>query len=156
MRSAFLEDGHPMAGAAELLGGGESGQVRSRRPRCALAGADSRRFGLDPPLLDGTVGEGALNGLDGDRWLVDAEHAGGFTRGGADASGEFGEVVGGVKVTRGRFLPTAFEHQVVEVRDDVGQRTTGMAEGDAAVHAASTLGFGLVLGKWGYRFRTSR
>jgi hypothetical protein len=39
-------------------------------------------------------------------------------------------------------LPLALVHEVVEVRDDVSQRTTAMTEGDAAVHATSALGTG--------------
>ena len=62
------------------------------------------------------------------------------------ASGEFREVVGGVKPLDG-FLPLTAVDQVVPVRNDVAERTTLMAEGNAAVHAARCLRLQLVFRK---------
>src|SRR6516164_1404881 len=122
----LFEDGDPVAGAAELLGGSETSGPGAYDGD-AFTGADGGRFGDDPAFGEGAIDDGALDGLDGDRRFVDAENASGFARGGADASGEFGEVVGRVEDAH-RFLPAAFEDEVVEVRDDVGQRTAGVAE----------------------------
>ena len=57
---------------------------------------------------------------------------------GADAAGEFGEVVGGVQLAH-RLLPAAAVDQVVPIGNDVGERAAGMAEGHAAIHAARGL-----------------
>ena len=52
---------------------------------------------MNAAFFEGAIDDGLLDLLDGDRRLVDAEHAGGFARRGADAAGEFGEIVGGVQ-----------------------------------------------------------
>jgi hypothetical protein len=67
-----------VAGAGELLGGGQPGR----------AGADdgdplpvsARRLRADQAVGPGPVGDLDLDLLDGDRVVVDAEHAGGLAR----------------------------------------------------------------------------
>lgn len=73
-------------------------------------------------------------------WLtVDGEGAGGIAEGGAHAAGDFGEVVGSVKNVQ-PVLPASAVEEVVELRNAVGQRAAaGVAEGNAAVHAAGGL-----------------
>src|SRR5690606_9642493 len=61
-----------------------------------------------------------------------------LARGGADAAGELGEVVGGVKVPE-RLQPFAAIDEVVPVRDLVVHRTAGVTVGHAAIHAARRL-----------------
>ena len=80
----------------------------------------------------------ALDELDGDGRLIDAQHAGGLAGRGADAAGELGEVVGGVQAANGA-LPAAVVDQVVPVGDEVVDRAAGVAEGHAAIHAAGAL-----------------
>ena len=82
----------------------------------------------------------ALDVLDGHGRLVDAEDAGAFAGGGADAAGELGEVVGLVQTVE-CFSELAFVDQVVPLGDEVvdGAAGLGLAEGDAAVHAACAL-----------------
>ena len=63
------------------------------------------RLGTDLAFLEGAVDDGLLDLLDGDRRLVDAQHARGFAGRGTDAAGEFREIVGGVQL-RGR-LPSS-------------------------------------------------
>src|SRR5262249_25268235 len=91
--------------------------------------------------------DGGFDALDGDRVLVDAEHARAFARGGTDAAGEFREVVGLVQPVD-RFFPQPAVDEVVPFRDQVVDRTArrhafeqraGMAERNAAIHAASPL-----------------
>ena len=104
----------------------------------ALAGARGGGLGTDPAFFEGAIDDGLFDLLDGDRRLVDAEHAGGFAGRGADAAGEFGEVVGGVQLADG-LAPAAAVDQIVPVGNDVGERAAGVAEGDAAIHAARAL-----------------
>ena len=68
----------------------------------------SARLGLDPAHLPGLVGDGLLDGLDGDRLVLEVERAGLLARSRADAAGEFREVVGGVEVARG-LLPVVLD-----------------------------------------------
>ncbi len=76
--------------------------------------------------------------LDGDRRLVDAQHARGFARRRTDAAGEFREVVGGVQLPHG-LAPAAAVDQIVPIGNQVGERAAGMAERNAAIHAARAL-----------------
>ena len=85
-----------------------------------------------------------LDLLDRHRVLVDVEHARLLARRRADAAGEFREVVGRVQELDGLF-PTVAVDQVVPLGNDVAQRATFVAEGDAAVHAAGGLLLELLL-----------
>jgi hypothetical protein len=72
------------------------------------------------------------------RWLIDAENARALARSWAKAAGKFREVVGCVK-TLNRILTFSAPGEVVPLWDQIAQRATVMAEGNAAVHAASGL-----------------
>ncbi len=132
-----LEHHDVVARTRQLLRGGEPGGARAddRRlaPRLHL-GDDGRDPALGPRPLDDLD----LDLLDGDRVLVDAEHARGLTRGGAQATGELREVVGGVQALDG-VAPVVAVDEVVPVRDEVPERAAVVAERDAAVHAAAGL-----------------
>src|SRR5262249_2895369 len=93
--------------------------------------------------------------LDGDRIVVDVERAGRLARGGADAAGDFGEIVGGVQIARG-LLPVAAIDEVVPIRDLLVDRTPGRRAGqdigavairNAAIHAARGLCSCLLFGQ---------
>ncbi len=60
---------------------------------CLFAASLRRRLRSDPSLFEAIVDDGALNVLDGDGRLVDAEHARSLTRSRTDAAGELGEIV---------------------------------------------------------------
>ena len=133
----LFEQGDPVAGARQLL--------RRRKPRGtradyrhALAGPRCRRLGVNPALVEGVIDDGFLDLLDGYRGFVDAEHARGLARGGADAAGELGKIVGGVQHADG-FAPVAAVNQIIPIGNDVVQRAAGVAEGHAAIHAACAL-----------------
>src|SRR4051794_23412545 len=143
---ALLKDGDGVSGAGELLGGGEAGRAGADDGD-SFMGADRGRLGMDVPLVERAVGDGLLDELDRDRRLVDAEDAGRFARRRADAAGELREVVGGVELADG-LAPLAVEDEVVPIGDEVGERTAGMAERDAAVHAAGALGLDTLYGEW--------
>mgnify|MGYP001410881785 CR=1 FL=1 len=92
------------------------------------------------------IDDAALDYLDGDRRFVDAQHARGFTRRGADAPGEFGKVVRGMKHANG-FFPAVAVNQIVPIRNDVVHRAARVAEGNAAIHAARALVADLLFGE---------
>ena len=111
-----------------------------------LAGLGLGRLGRDPAFLERLVGDGALDGLDGDRVVVDVERAGRLARRRAHAPRHLREVVGRVQVERRR-LPLAAVDEIVPVRDLVVHRAAVVAIGNAAVHAARGLRLDLGLGQ---------
>ena len=141
----LLVDRHRVPGAAQLLCGGQSRRSAADHGH-PLAGVRLRRLGMNPAFVPPALHDGALHQLDRHRGLVDAQHAGGLARGGADATCELGKVVGGVQAADGGF-PAAVIRQVVPVRNQVVHRTAGMAERNAAVHAARALLALLFLGE---------
>ena len=130
-------DVHVVAGARQLLGRGETGRARADDGD-ALAGLLLRRLRRDPAFLEASIGDGALDRLDGHRHVVDVERARGFARRRAHAAGHLGKVIGRVKVLGG-LLPVGVEDEVVPVGDLIVDRAAGVAIGDAAVHAAGCL-----------------
>ncbi len=97
-----------------------------------------RRTRSDPALVPRPVDDRDLDGLDRDRILVDAQHAGSLARRGTQLAGELREVIGRVQ-TLDRRLPAIAIDQVVPVRNQIPQRTALMTERNAAVHAAAAL-----------------
>ena len=93
----LLVDVHVVTGARELLGGGKACGTRADDGDL-LAGLLLRRLRRDPAFLPRAIGDGAFDGLDGDRLVVDVERAGGFARRRADAARHLGEVVGRMQV----------------------------------------------------------
>ena len=132
-----LEHDHLVAGAGELLGGGEPGGPAADHGD-ALAGAQRRHVGNDPTLVPGAVDDLDLDLLDRHRVLVDPEHASRLARGRTEPAGELGEVVRGVE-TLDRVLPVVAVDEVVPVGDQVAERAPVVAERDAAIHAAARL-----------------
>ena len=126
-----------MAGAAQLLGGGETRRAGTDDGDATL-GALLRGLGVNPALLPGALDDADLDLLDGHGVVVDGEDAGGLAGRRAEPSGEFGEVVGGVQPLD-RVAPVAAIHEVVPVGDDVAEGAALVAEGHAAVHAARGL-----------------
>ena len=96
----LLVDGDGVAGAAQLLRGGQA-RGTAADDGDALAGVVLGRLGMNPAFVPGALDDGALDELDGNRRLIDAEHAGGFARRGADAAGELRKIVGGVQAANG-------------------------------------------------------
>ena len=133
----LFEDRDPVPRARQLLRGR---QPRGTGPdhRHALARARFGGLRVNKSLFECAVDDGLFDLLDGHRRLIDTQHARGFARRGADAAGEFREVIGGVQHAH-RVLPTAAIHQVVPIGNDVSERAAGMAEWHAAIHAARAL-----------------
>ena len=72
-------DGDGVAGAAQLLRGGQARGTAADH-RDALAGVLLGRLGMNPAFLPGALHDALLDQLDGDRRQVDAQHAGGLAR----------------------------------------------------------------------------
>ena len=141
-----LEDGDEVAGLVKLRGGAEA-RGAGADDGDFFAGAARGRLGHDPALLPALVGNDILDVLDGNGRIVDAQDAGAFARGGADTAGEVGEIVGLVEAVEG-LAPEAAIDQVVPFGDEVVdgaaaghavEEPAGVAEGDAAIHAARAL-----------------
>ena len=141
-----LEDGDLVAGAIEL-----GGRRQSRGPGAdhgdRLSRARPGRFRRHPALLEAAVDDRAFDRLDRHRRLDDSEHARALARGGADAAGEFGEVVRLVQAIEG-LAPAIAIDEVVPLGDQVvdgtagrhvGHQVAGVAKRNAAIHAARTL-----------------
>src|SRR5687768_13318459 len=126
-----------MPGARELLRGGEPSRTRAD-DRDALARLDGRHHGLDPTLVPGAVDDLHLDLLDGDRVLVDPQHARRLARCRAEPTGELWEAVRCVQPLD-RVAPVIAVHEVVPVGDEVAERAAVVAERDAAVHAPTRL-----------------
>ena len=135
----FFEDGHVVAQSVQACCGGESGG----------SGADyadflaEARIGLrlHPSFSERRFNHGTFVFADGDRGIDGKfQHATLLAEGGADSSCELREVIGG-----GEDLiclsPVSFEERVLKFGRSVAQRTSPVAEGDAAVHAARGLQF---------------
>src|SRR6185295_5543222 len=141
-----LEDGDQVADAVELRRAGEA-RGSGAHHRDLLPGPLGRRLGHDPAHLEALVDDRAFDVLDRDGRLVDAQDARAFARRGADAAGELREVVRLVEPLQ-RVAPLVAVDQVVPLGDQVVDRAArghpaeqraGVAEGDAAVHAARSL-----------------
>ena len=133
----FLEYRDGVAGAAQLLRGGKT-RGSAANHGDTFAGGLLGRLGMNPALVPRALNNRALDELDGDGRLIDAEHAGGLARGRADAAGELREVVGRVEAANGRF-PAVVVDEIVPVGDEVVDRAAGVAKGHTAVHAACAL-----------------
>ena len=138
----FLEHGDRMADTRQLLRRRQSRRTRTDDSHF-LACFLGRRLGLDPALRPTPVDDGVLNRLDTHRVAIEIDHASGLARSGANATGEFGEVVRAVQHGQS-VLPVVVEHQVVEVGDDVVDRAATVAKRRTAVHATRALRLGLL------------
>ena len=132
-----LKHHHVVAGAGQLLCGGEA--RRARADHCdAVAGAHAGHLRRHPTFAPCAVDDLDFDLLDGDGVLVDAQDARRLARRRAQATGELGEVVRGVQAVD-RFAPVFAVDEVVPVRDEVAERAAVVAERDAAIHAAPGL-----------------
>jgi len=138
-RIVLFEQGDVVAGTRQLLRRGHAGRAGADDGN-GLACLDFCQTRHDPAFSPGAVDDRVLDALDAHRVVVDIQRAGRFARCRADAAGELGEVVGRIEYREGIF-PVGPVHQVVEVRNDVVDRATAVAERRAAVHAAGALDF---------------
>src|SRR5690349_18008475 len=133
----LLEQRHRVAGTRQLLCTGHAGRTGAD-DRDALPGLPRRHLRLDPAFLPTTIDDRAFDRFDGHRVVVDVERARRLARGGADAAGELGKVVGRMQHLE-RIAPAVAAHQLVPLGDDVVDRTAVVTERNAAIHAARAL-----------------
>jgi len=95
-------------------------------------------LGLNPPFGPCSIDDLDLNLLDRHRVLINPEDASGFTRRRTESPGELGEIIGGVKPID-RVSPAIVEHEIIPIGNQIPQRATVIAEGDAAIHASACL-----------------
>ncbi len=145
MRSAALEHDDVVPGAGQLLSGREACGPRAD-DRHTPAGEHRRWYGPENRVFPSPLGDLVLDLLDRHRRLVDTEDTRGLAWGRAEPAGELREVVRRVQPVDRRF-PLPAVHEVVPLGDQVPERAPGVAERDAAVHAACALGADLLLGE---------
>ena len=126
-----------VAGAAQLLCGSKARGAAADDGN-TLASSLLGRLGVNPAFVPGALHDGTLDELDGNRRLVDAEHARGFARCGADAAGELGKIVRRMEAANGG-LPAVAVDEIVPVGNEVVDRAAGVAKRHTAIHAASAL-----------------
>src|SRR5262245_42826185 len=95
-RRVLVVDVDLVAGASQLLRGGETRGTRADDGD-PLARLLFGRLGCYPALGKGLVGDGALDGFDRHRLVVDVERTSGLAGRRTDTPGYFGEVVGRVQ-----------------------------------------------------------
>ena len=135
---------HSVAGAAQLLCGCQTCGSRADDGD-AFSCAHLWRLGPNPSFFEATLDDVLFDLLDCHRRVGDAEDACGFAGSGANASGEFRKIIGRMKLPHG-FFPSAAVYKVVPVRDQVVDRASGVAEGDATIHATGALSAQFVFG----------
>ena len=129
---------HRISHLVEGIGTGQAGRTGTDDGD-ALPAAPGGHPRLDIPLAEGGLDDGALVLAVGRRLVVEAvQHAGLLAQRRTDAARELGEGIGARQQTEG-LLPLAPIQRVVPLWRLVAQRTSPMAEGHAAVHAARGL-----------------
>ncbi len=135
---AALEDDDVVPQPGKLLRGGKPGGTRADYGHL-LARLRLRTNRLDPAFGERTLDDPKLDVLDVHRLAADRQRAGGFAGSGTDAAGDLGEIVGRMQVL-GRLAPATPVNEIVELGNAILHRAAdGMAERNAAVHAAGRL-----------------
>ena len=114
-----------------------SRQGPNRRPQPACRSVPGR-LRMHPAFFPALVDDEMLDRLDAHRIVVDVQRARRFARRRAHPAGELGKIVGRVQDIE-CLAPLVPVHQVVPVGNDVVHRASGLAERNAAIHAARTL-----------------
>src|SRR5581483_7148557 len=141
----LLIDSDRVARSAKLLCGSEARRARTNH-RDFLAGAKLRWLRPNPALQESALHNIFFVLLDGHRGRVDPQHAGSLAGRRTDPSGELRKVIGRVQLAY-RIFPAPAIHQIVPVGNQIADRTSRLAEGDAAIHAARTLPAKLLFGE---------
>ena len=133
----LFDQRHRVARPGKLLRTGHAGGAGADDGN-GFSGLHRGRLRDDPTLFPRPIDDRAFDRLDGHGVVVDVQRAGRLTRGGANAAGEFGEIVGGVQVDRCLF-PLIPVNQIVPVGDLVVDRAAVVTERNTAIHAAGGL-----------------
>ena len=135
-----------MPESSKLLGTGETRRARPDH-RDPPSGAALAHLRNDPAFAPAAVDDLAFDRLDRHRCVDEVERARRLARRGADATGEFGKIIGRVKLLQ-RAAPIVQADEVVPVGDKIIDRAAGVAERNPAFHAARRLRANLGHG-WG-------
>src|SRR4029079_16850280 len=103
-----------------------------------LPAARGRQLRSHPSFGVGAVDDRNFDVLDRHRVVIDSEYAGPLTRRRTEPAGELGKIVRGVETIDGR-TPLVVIDEIVPIRNQVAERTSLVAERDAAVHASRAL-----------------
>ena len=141
----FFVDRDRVSGAAKLLSRGQTCRAGTDDGDF-LSRAKLRRLGTDPAFRNPRSTMFFSFCLIVTGGCIDAEHARSFAGSGADASRELGEIVGRVQLADGVFPASAID-EIVPVGNEVVDRASGLAERNAAIHAAGALLAKLFFGK---------
>src|SRR4029077_18980596 len=98
------------------------------------------------PFVKSALDDTFFDLFDCDCRLVNPQYARRLAWGGTDASSEFRKVVGRMKLAHG-FFPAAAVYQIIPVRNQIIDRTPGVAEWHAAIHTTRALCAQLLFGK---------
>src|SRR4051812_46956169 len=132
-----------MTGARKLLRAGEASGTGTDHGH-SLARFQSGRIWPDPAFFPRLVDDRVLDRLDADRVIVDPKSARFLTGRRTNPPRKFGEIVGRVERLDRRF-PVLLVNEVVEIGNDVVDGAAAHAKRNAAIHAARTLDFGLIV-----------
>jgi hypothetical protein len=126
------------------------GSSQARRARSndgyPLVGPLEWTLRSNPALVPRTLDDLVFDALNGNRILIDTEDARPLARSGTQSTGELREVIRGMKPFDCRG-PVAAVDEVVPLRDEVSEWAALVAEGNATVHAASSLLSRLLFGE---------
>src|SRR5699024_8726533 len=141
---AFI-DGNGVTGAGELLCSGKTSGARADDSH-AHPGIQTWFNRCGPAFGKSAFHNGKFHVFNGYSVIVDAQYAGAFARGGAQAAGKFGEIIRGVQAVIG-FAPAVMAHQGIPLRNDIAQGAALVAKRHAEVHASASLLFNLASGR---------
>src|SRR5580698_4641914 len=99
---------------------------------------------MNPAFEEATIHDIFFDLLDRDRRLSDSEDTRSLARCRTNASGEFGEIIGRMKLTHS-FFPAPAVDQVVPIRNQIIDWASGLAERYAAIHTARALSSNILL-----------
>src|SRR5690606_10489935 len=129
--------GNRMSGFIELGCCGQSGRAATHN-RNFLARSDHRGLWSHKSSLERFFSDAFFDMLNRYSGLIDTQYASRFTGGRTNPPGKLGKVVGAGQNLIG-FLPVTPVYRIVEVRNDIPQRTAIVTEWDTAIHAARCL-----------------
>ena len=133
----LLVNRDPVPGAIQLLRGRET--CRPGADDCYfLSCTEFWRLRTNESLFPSALDNAFFNLLDRDSGLIDSKYACGLARRRANASGKFRKIVCRVKLPK-RLFPAPAINQVIPIWNEIVDRTSGVTEGYAAIHAARAL-----------------
>src|SRR5262249_3626819 len=119
----LLKHRDQMARPVKLVCTRKSSRTRSNN-RDSLARPRQRRLSNDPTFLESPIDNGALDTLNRNRIVIYSQHTRSFARRRTHSASELRKVVRLMKQFQ-RTTPIACVNQVIPIRNEIVQRTTG-------------------------------